>query len=151
MIFSSDKATYQFNNWFRGTLNVQCGNRNGLYLVISMHFRGYNDRLFHFRCKRMTNRNFNHCYWTGWRNTWDKPLFAQCNADYIMNGVYSAFSSGHRDRLFQLLCCRTPGYYTRHCLLTNNYVNSFRGLMHYGVGGNRVFNGLFSYHENSVE
>lgn len=131
-------------------MNVNCGNRNGLYLARSGHSRYYKDRIWSFGCKRVSCYNFNHCYWTGYLNFYDAPLLAQCRVNYIMTGMYSVYHNHYGDRMFQLLCCRAPRFYTRNCHLSG-YVNGYRGFMNWGVGGNYVFNGALSIHNNHHE
>ena len=139
-----------FPNWFKATLNVQCGSRKGLYSIQSMHSNYYEDRVFNLMCKDVVPVNFNHCYWTGYQNEFDMPLFSHCGADYIMNGLYSIYSDFHKDRRFSLLCCRAPGYTTKSCT-HSNYINAFDAFMHYAVGGSRVFTGMHSYHIDFYE
>ena len=143
-------ARLQWNNWFRGVLHVNCGQRRGLYFLKSRHSNYFEDRLFQFYCKYITNVNFNHCYWTGYQNAFDLPLSAHCGANYIMSGIYSQYSNFHKDRRFSLLCCRAPGYYTRSCRLSA-YLNTFDGYLQYSAGGPQVFTGMHSYHINFYE
>ncbi len=139
----------QWSNWFRGTLYHYCGNRAGINWIRSGFSGHYTDRIWHISCKTVTNRNFNHCYWTGYQNSYDQPLFAQCGADYIMAGIYGVYCNSYHDRKFQLYCCRAPYKYTRHCYLSG-YVNGWRGGMSYHAGaGSRVFTGAYSYHDNN--
>lgn len=143
-------AKLQWNNWFRGTLYALCGDRQAIYYAKSAHSNHYEDRIWHFYCKTVADYNYNHCYWTGYQNSYDKPLFAHCGANYMMRGIYSIYSNHHRDRLFQIQCCHAPHHYTRHCFLSG-YVNGWDGAMNYGVGGRWAFTGLYSYHSNRRE
>ena len=141
-------AKVQWHNWFRGNLYIYCGNRAAIYWAKSYYSSHYTDRIWHFYCKTVTNVNFNSCYWTGWQNSYGSSLFAQCGVDYIMTGMYGYYNNSHKDRIFKLYCCRAPNYYSRHCYLSGS-VNGAGGGMSYGVGGNRVFTGAYSYFDNN--
>lgn len=136
---------------YRSTFSRTCGGRrHALYYAYSKHSNVKEDRIWRFKCKKITNVNFKFCYWSEYLNSFDKPLLANCRTDFVMTGIYSKYSAPHRDRIFKIRCCSACNRKTRSCSLSN-FVNDWDRVMHYSVIGRRVFTGIYSYHENSKE
>lgn len=113
----------------------------------------YEDRLFDYRCKNLhTGVSFDHCYLTGNDGEINAAEFLHCGENYVMVGVLShvKYDVGHNDRLNQLYCCRTPGWHTESCSLSE-FLNEWEGERQYETSGDRVFTGLFSYHRDQYE
>ena len=143
-------ARLQWNNWFRGTLRKVCGRGEAIYFMKSQHSNHYEDRIFQLNCRQLNTGSLRKCHYTGYKNNYDKPLFASCPKNYILTGIIGKYSTSHRDRKFRLRCCRAPGHYTKSCKLSG-FLNGFDKKVKYSTSGNRFFTGLYSYHDNGTE
>ena len=144
-------STFEWQNGWDGSLNVQCSDKQGFYRVRSQHSNYYEDRLWQWDCHTVAEKSFSgECYWTGWLNGWDQPVYAQCEPNYILAGVNSYHVNWAEDRRWKIRCCQAENHFTRNCEVSN-YLNWYDGWMDYSVSAPKVFTGIFSAHMNSPE
>ena len=144
------QSTFGYQNGFDHNLFVKCNRHHGeaLSRVQSYFHSRHKDRRWHWYCRRVPGISYMpHCYWSGEVNEWDGGLGFQCRQDYIMTGVSSHHNNRKEDRRWRFTCCKANGYYTKSCSMSG-YINNWRSYMNYGVHGNTVFAGVFSYHDN---
>ena len=140
----------QWQNSYDGNLKVECGKRQGFNRVRSQHSNGAEDRIWQWDCVDVAKADFGYCYWSGYVNNFDYPMFYQCPSNYIMNGVESYHDNGHEDRRWKFKCCWALNHFTRNCHLTD-YINNWDAVMDYTSDNPYIFNGFFSYHDNGRE
>ena len=140
----------QWQNSYDSPLKVQCSNKEGFYLVKSQHSNGAEDRQWEWHCRRVATKNFDKTPWTGYINSFDEPIFFNCQKNHFLCGVESYHSNHAEDRRWKFKCCHSPNHFTRNCHLSG-YVNSWDGWMNYQVGNNEVITGVYSYHRNDKE
>ena len=125
----TDEAYVQvsYQNNFDGPLNVQCRESNGeaINRMQSIYSTGHRDRRFRFSCVKVAATPAKHCQWYNDINEFDQPLVFTCPSDYYMNGIKSYHNNGKEDRRWSIKCCRSDGYRTESCELTD-YINDFR-------------------------
>ena len=149
-IFKENDAAVQWQNSYDGLLKVECGNRQGFNRVRSQHSNGPEDRIWQWDCVDVAKSDFTSCYWTGYVNSFDYPMYYQCPSEYIMNGVESYHDNGKEDRRWKFKCCKSLNHFTRNCYLTD-YINNWDAVMDYQADNPYIFNGFFSYHDNGKE
>ncbi|XP_053318099.1 hemagglutinin/amebocyte aggregation factor-like [Spea bombifrons] len=93
-----------------------------------------------FRCGRKDER---------WVNSYDQPLFFQCQNHQSINLIISIHDNGKEDRMWDFGCQNTfsrPGT----CSWTN-YVNNFDEQIAFTCPFGSVLSGMDSYHDNGKE
>ena len=136
------------HNW-DGELRVECPSGKALYLVRSHHSDHYEDRCWHWSCRRVAV-SFQIGIWTGYANNHDGPLLFQCAPNLVLCGVRSIHSDKTEDRRWQFKCCGSHGYCTKSCSLSP-YLNSFDGPLKYTASLGNAIVGAFSFHSNHAE
>ncbi len=144
------QGSLQWQNSYDGPLDVQCAENSGFNRVASQHANSVEDRLWQWDCTVVSEVDFNECYWTGYVNSFDQPIYTQCETDYIMSGVSSYHDNAVEDRRWDIRCCKAPNHFTRNCKISE-YANTYDGAMDYSVSEPRVFTGMFSAHHDGVE
>ena len=148
--FEENIVTVEWDNDWDGVLNRQCPKGQAFYRVKSQHSDGREDRLWEFHCRKFDDLS-NNCYWTGYVNDWDGPLFSTCAPNALMTGVYSYHDNGREDRRWNFKCCYVSGgRRSIDCHLTG-LVNSWDASMDYRAWPGAALTGMFSVHHNHYE
>ena len=143
-------GSLQWQNSYDGALDVECGTKAGFNRVRSSYSGWAKDRVWQWDCHDVSEVEFGDCYWTGYVNWFDNPVYVQCEPNYILSGVYSYHANWAEDRRWRIRCCKATNHFTGSCEVSE-YTNSYHGGMDYSVSLPRVFTGMFSAHMNSPE
>lgn len=136
-----------FQNRHDERLHKVCYPGSAFSEVISVHHNHYEDRIWHWRCRGVTN-NPQHCNWARDVNDYDQPINFNCPANQFLAGVESYHHNFFEDRRWSFYCC--AGGTLSGCYRTG-YLNSFDGDLHYQVPNGKVIAGVHSYHHNFFE
>ena len=133
-----------------GELNVQCSDKQGFYRVRSQHSNYHEDRVWQWYCHTVADKSFGHCYWTGWLNGWDQPLYVQCETTTFSQAFTATILTLQKiggGKLDVVKRKTTLPETARSLAIWNGY----DGNMDHSVSAPKVFTGLFSAHMNSPE
>ena len=155
---TAQKISYQ--NHGDKPLKVECNQKKGMAInrIQSIYDAKKKDRRFRFSCTQVAHTPPKHCQWYNDINGWDQPLIFTCPADYYMTGIKSYHNNKKEDRRWSIKCCRSDGYRTESCELTD-YINDFRETIdneaELSICKNdeerAFFTGFYSYHSNKQE
>lgn len=140
LVFATE--VHSWDNGWDGVLNRQCGDTNGFYRVRSQHHNGYEDRRWDWYCGVRAQASFDHCYWSGYVNSWRYLIAYECNPNYILKGVYSYHSNSQEDRRWNYLCCHAPNHFTTNCQISG-FTSGYDGSFDYNVGSSKVLTGMY--------
>ena len=149
LFFGLFVVAQSWQNAYDGDLNVDCGGTSALYRVRSEHSNGAEDRQWQWECRNVYTA-FDHCYWTGYLNNFDQPIYYKCNHDYVLAGVHSYHDNGPEDRQWKARCCKSSDHFVQDCRITG-HINSYDSYMDFMVLSPEVFTGFFCAHDNGHE
>ena len=156
----SEEASVQvsYQNSPDRPLNVQCRESNGeaINRMQSVYSPPHGDRRFRFSCVKVAATPAKHCQWYNDINEFDQPLVFTCPSDYYINGIKSYHLNAKEDRRWSIRCCKSDGYHTESCELTD-YINEFRATIDETASlssckdkkATAFFTGFYSYDDNS--
>ena len=151
MLLGLPGSYQQWQNSYDGVLDITCADNSALNRVASVYEAWAGDRVWQWDClASAASVDFDDCYWTGYVNWFDAPIYMQCEDNYVFNGVYSYHVNWAEDRQWDVKCCKAPNHFTKNCVVSG-YVNSYGGAIDYSVTQPRVFTGMFSAHSNAYE
>ena len=139
-----------WQNNYDQELTVDCGDTSALYRVRSQHSNGAEDRQWLWECRTVVDTAFDDCQWTGYLNSFDQPIYYQCDHNYVLTGVNSYHDNGAEDRRWKAKCCKSSDHFVQDCRVSG-YINSYDSYMDFSVDSPEVFTGFFSAHMNSPE
>ena len=132
------------NNWDQ-PLNFECDEKRGDAIVqIESEFSASRkDRRFALYCAKIAETPAKDCKWYNNINDWQEPIGFTCPSDFYMAGLKSDHNNDKDDRRWSVKCCRSLGYRTESCELTEKYINYFHEYMNYeaklsGCSGDNV-------------
>ena len=139
-----------YQNEFDERLYENCHDGFGVFHVKSEHDNDKEDRRWLWECRELVHKPEDHCYWTSYKNDFDRPLTFSCDANEFVGGVESLHDDQYEDRIWKFKCCKIGGYITRSCF-TTGYENEYDGPMDYEADYGYVITGAESTHNNGKE
>ncbi len=136
-------------NFYDQLHKIECPSGLGLYTVTTEHSNHHEDRIFTYTCRDVAPKATVSCYWTGYVNNYDDPVFFQCPANQYLGGTESRHDNGKEDRQFKFQCC-SAGFTSKDCYLTG-YQNNFDAKFTATAPTGQTFAGMHSYHSNHHE
>lgn len=120
----------------------------------SKYYKKEKDRIWDFKCLRVADTFNDDCYWIGkgdYLNEADLALDAKCDPGYVIRGIKSLFSDHHRDRQWNVKCCRNNNAILSECETTPRPINQLQQNIVFEVNFNHVLTGLESTHDDYSE
>ena len=151
VIILAAQYTLQWQNSYGGDLSVSCSDTQGFYRVRSQYSSSHYDRVWDWYCHNVSQVSFgSDCYWTGWLNDYDYPVYIRCKQNYVLVGVESEHDNTDADRRWKIRCCHAVNHLTKDCSISS-YINYFYNDMDYNASDSKVFTGIFSAHRDAKE
>ena len=138
------------NYWDRHHFG-SCDDGGYIRRIKSIHDNSKEDRRWEIFCGKSSNLAADqHCYWTGFLNSYDDMLAFNCPGNRVITGMQSQHNNGAEDRQFKFRCCAVSGRKPSNCEVTH-YANGWDAAMDFTIPSNKVLTGAFSLHSNSKE
>ena len=137
-----------WQNYYGGPLHVDCGTTSALYRVRSQHSNNTQDRQWLWECRSVVDTAFDDCEWTAYLNSFNQPIYFQCDHDYVLTGVNSYYNNEAEDRRWKAKCCKSSDHFVQDCRVSR-YINSYDSYVDFSVDSPEVFTGFFSALMNS--
>ena len=129
----------------KGSISFSCKPGYALYYLKSRFKSVYKDRIWKFRCRRISSSALTNCIWMK-KNSLQGMLNVQCPVGYAITQIKSFSYRAYKfDRRFSINCCKSNAI-TGKCKFTP-FLNYIRQPMKYSAQLLYVITGIFSHYD----